>query len=171
MKKQNIAIIVIGAFLIVLIGLFAIKQIGKSAGLSADSNSLEDAVEVQLSNFALKAEGGSKRICETYFYIDLVFRAEDQSTLTLKMPCKPQEANPEQMLTARIPFKHIYSFPPQSGEFTTEATNRVLVADIKDTWPTKWVLETAKFTNETPEMVLEQKASLTINSDSYLVKK
>ncbi len=87
-----------------------------------------------------------KALCQKFQFIELKFKGQQGENLRVVTKCTADKINSASE-SFIIPFKHMFSFAPQSAEFTTQADTRIYLSEHKKKWSDEWKLETFRFFN------------------------
>ncbi len=159
--KSNSFIILLVSLIVALTGFLLAQKLGWTGALdiqeqSRDQSGVSVAVKLDSTN-----DGPS---CEKFQYMELHFSGELGESLRVVTSCK-LFADKNNFL--KIPFQHIFTFPPQSGEFTTQIDTKIYIKNHQSTWSKKWKLAAFYFSNSDQDRVLVLKKNLNLDVHDF----
>lgn len=161
MKSNHLIAILILSISLLLGYLLAKKMgwIGSSIAVSSDSNGIALQVDDKVIN--------GKSSCEKYQFIELQFTGNLGENLRILTKCR-LTADKKNINSFQIPFQHIFTFPPQTGEFTTVSDTKIYLSNHKVTWSKKWKLTTFYFLNSAEDRLEVQDKKIIIDAENLL---
>ncbi len=161
MKSNHFIIILILSISILLGYLLAQKMgwIGGSIAISSDSSGIALQVDDKVIN--------GKSSCEKHQFIELKFTGNLGETLRILTTCR-LTADKKNINSFQIPFQHIFTFPPQTGEFTTVSDTKIYISNHKATWSKKWKLTAFYFLNSAEDRAEVKDKKLILDTESLL---
>ncbi len=106
-------------------------------------------------------------ICNEYHFVEMNFVADNDTRLKIVATCRHNNKKYD-LLPVTIPFQHIYKFPVQDGEFTTDELTKVYIMNHKKNWPPSWKLLSLEFYNEPMKKFPIANIEADINAKSWL---
>ncbi len=154
MKSNTIIIILCLSIIGILAYLGYKKNFFKSNGITTEI--LSEGAVVQIQDEAYK------KMCLKFQYIEFEFKGEYGEDLKIVTKCilNKTELKFESFV---IPFEHIFSFLPQSGEFTTEIDTKIYIKNHQKKWSKIWNLVNLRFFNSAADQFIVPDKKLVLN--------
>lgn len=130
-----------------------------------DAEMNQGNVNIDIAKATLK----NQFICKKYQFIDLNFEGERGEKLHVVSKCK-QDDKVKDLVSVQVNIQHIFNFPPQSGEFTTEIDTKVYITNHQKEWSKIWALKKFRFTNMTNDGYEVNDTKLVLNFSKFLEK-
>lgn len=156
--KANLTIIILLAGILGILGSLAYKKdFFRSKNIM--SKLVVDGTLIQIQG----SDHGKK--CEKFQFIELRFKGEFGEDLKIVSACTVDSANSE-LESFLIPFTHMFRFPPQTGEFTTQISTKIYLSNHQKQWSIIWNLIGFRFFNsETDQFkVMDKKLILDLKN-------
>ncbi len=161
MKSNNI-IITLSLAILILLGYLSAQKMDWIRHL----NSIEvlqnsKGIEIQINDNLVNGESS----CQKYQFIELQFVGSLGENLRILTKCQLNE-DKKSINPFSIPFQHIFSFPPQTGEFTTNSETKIYISGHQPTWSKKWKLITFYFLNSVEDRLMVQDKKLILDVEN-----
>ena len=160
--KSNHVIAIISFAISILLGYVLAQKMGwirhsNLIEVSQDSKGIELQIDDNFVN--------GKSSCQKYQFIELQFVGSLGENLRILTKCRLNN-DKKSIDSFRIPFQHIFTFPPQTGEFTTISETKVYISNHKSTWSKKWKLTTFYFLNSAEDRLIVSDKKLILDVEN-----
>ena len=157
--KSNLSIIILCFSIFAVLGYLGYKKnFFKSNSLT--SKIIKEGAKIQIQ------EPDYKKMCLKFQYLEFEFKGEYGENLRIVTKCafSKEKVKFEPFL---IPFKHIFSFLPQSGEFTTEIDTKIYLLNHQKKWSQVWNLVRFRFFNSGADQYKVSEKKLVLNLKNF----
>lgn len=157
--KSNSFIFLLTA-LIVILGSYLILRKSGWIGAASIQEQARDSrgIEISIQLDTVKEVPN----CQKYQFIELHFAGELGESLRVVTACRLfVDENKNNIL--KIPFQHIFTFSPQSGEFTTQSETKIYIRNHQPTWSKKWKLAAFYFSNSDQDRISVPRKKLNLD--------
>ena len=156
--KSNLSIIILCFSIFAVLGYLGYKKnFFKSNSLT--SKIIKEGAKIQIQ------ELDYEKMCLKFQYIEYEFKGEYGENLRIVTKCALTKEKIK-FETFVIPFRHIFSFSPQSGEFTTEINTKIYLLNHQKKWSAVWDLIRFRFFNSATDQFKVSEAKLVLNLKS-----
>lgn len=162
--KSNQAIAILILAISILLGYLLAQRMGwihqsNSIEISKDSSGIALQIDDKLAN--------GKSSCQKYQFIELQFIGSLGENLRILTKCKLSD-DKKSIDAFSIPFQHIFTFPPQTGEFTVISETKIYISNHKSKWSKKWKLSTFYFLNSVEDRLIVEDKKLILDVENLL---
>lgn len=162
--KNNLAILFLILSILSIVIFLALKKsnlLFPNFAIDAEMNQGNINIDIAKATFE------NQFICEKYRFIEINFDGEHGEKLHVVSKCK-QDRTVKDLASVQVNIQHIFNFPPQSGEFTTEIDTKVYITNHQKEWSKIWTLKKFRFTNMTNNGYEVNDAKLVLNFSKLL---
>ncbi len=158
--KANLFILILCAGILGILGSLAYKKnLFKSSDITTEL--IGDGASIQIHG------SENNKMCKKFQFIELQFKGESGEDLRIVTKCNANIANSE-LESFLIPFTHMFRFPPQTGEFTTQIDTKIYLSNHQKKWSKIWNLTSFRFFNSEENQFIVADKKLTLNLKDLL---
>ncbi|OFZ28807.1 MAG: hypothetical protein A2622_06915 [Bdellovibrionales bacterium RIFCSPHIGHO2_01_FULL_40_29] len=162
--RTNGLILLLSVGIISILGFLVYKKTSFfKTPFSVQTEMTDQGVILDIENTSL---GKKKYLCDKYQFIEVYFQGELGEKLKIVRRCLIQK-NRADLADFEIPFLHMFSFSPQSGEFTTDVNTKIYLTNHQKRWSKKWNLIQILFFNSETSFELQNK-NITLDLEHLL---
>ena len=153
--KANLIIIIL---LVVILGILSSLAYKKNffRTRSITTEIVGDGASIQIHG------NKDSKMCEKFQFIELKFTGELGEDLKIVTKCNTNLANSE-LESFLIPFTHMFRFPPQTGEFTTQIDTKIYLSNHQKQWSRIWSLIGFRFFNSEADQLIVRDRKLILD--------
>lgn len=167
MKSQFYTLLSFVILAILVVFVFT-KWIDKKSTFNIQTKEISEGEILFIRNAWLPNETNEKmHVCDKYHYIELNFHGEHEENLRTVTSCISTK-NKKDIKSILIPFAHIYTFPAQTGEFTTDAYTKIYISNPQKKWPKQWNLQSVKLFNSEKDYFFISKPHVSFDVKSWI---